>query len=183
MRPSVASSRALGPNGADFVRIAPSWLARDGGDAQVDKPRARGLPGARPPSSVIKSRSTRPKMYAPEDVVEISDAYGAGGVKLPTLRSPGKSLARPPAARSPGPKSKQPRLGRSTGASRRNQGPGAAPLTPGRADATSDFDATLGTTMTAASSRRPAPPHPPALTATKHTLPGEELITNLRANR
>ena len=41
-----------------------------------------------------------------------------------------------------------------------------------------DFDATLGTTMTAASSRRPAPPHPPALTATKHTLPGEELITN-----
>ena len=178
MRPSVASSRALGPNGADFVRIAPSWLARDGGDAQVDKPRARGLPGARPPSSVIKSRSTRPKMYAPEDVVEISDAYGAGGVKLPTLRSPGKSLARPPAARSPGPKSKQPRLGRSTGASRRDQGPGAAPLTPGRADATSDFDATLGTTMTAASSRRPAPPHPPALTATKHTLPGEELITN-----
>ena len=44
-RPSVADSPALGPNGASFVRIAPSWLSRDGGDAKRDI-RARRLPGA-----------------------------------------------------------------------------------------------------------------------------------------
>ena len=36
---------ALGPNGASFVRIAPSWLSRDGGDAKRDILARAGCPG------------------------------------------------------------------------------------------------------------------------------------------
>ena len=173
-RPSVADSPALGPNGASFVRIAPSWLSRDGGDAKRDIPRARGLPGAPPPASTIKSRSTRPSMYASEDVVDISNSYGASGLKLPPL-SPGKAGARPSVARSPGPKTKQPRtLGRST--------PRAAdgPPTPGRASigpgSWGGFDSHAPSPGPGASVGAPAS----TFTArqTKNMLPGEEFITN-----
>ena len=87
-RPSVAESPALGVNGANFVRIAPSWLSRDGGLAQTDLPRNRGLPGEKPPPSTIspmKSRSSRPRMFAPEDVLGAADAYGASGADMREL--------------------------------------------------------------------------------------------------
>ena len=79
---------ALGVNGANFVRIAPSWLSRDGGVAQTDLPRNRGLPGEKPPPSTIspmKSRSSRPRMFAPEDVLGAADAYGASGADIREL--------------------------------------------------------------------------------------------------
>ena len=87
-RPSIAESPALGVNGANFVRIAPSWLSRDGGVAQTDLPRNRGLPGEKPPPSTIspmKSRSSRPRMFAPEDVLGAADAYGASGADIREL--------------------------------------------------------------------------------------------------
>ena len=151
---------ALGPNGAGFVRIAPSWLAQG----------RRGCAGGQAPGARIARGP--PALERDQVALDAAENVRPGGRR--------GDLGRVRRGRGEAPDAPEPR-GRASRARRgalarpefeaasaraihrrvaSQPGPGAAPLTPGRADATSDFDATLGTTMTAASSRRPAPPHP-----------------------
>ena len=75
------------------VTIQPSWMSKDGGDARRNAPRLRGLSGAPPESTSITprkaARSSDPRLYRPQDVLETSGAYIAAHdvVKLPALDS------------------------------------------------------------------------------------------------
>mmetsp|Transcript_6703 Transcript_6703/g.27190 ORF Transcript_6703/g.27190 Transcript_6703/m.27190 type:complete len:4341 (+) Transcript_6703:132-13154(+) len=195
-RPSVAESPALGVNGANFVRIAPSWLSRDGGLAQTDLPRNRGLPGEKPPPSTIspmKSRSSRPRMFAPEDVLGAADAYGASGADMRELgktqprasqqrRALGGTGDRALGARLSGPPSsadaRSAKMSRASApSSPSGLDKGEAPRTPGRASAGSGDRASgvarvSGSRASRSSGGIPAPT--PA--QIRNMLPGEELI-------
>ena len=75
------------------VTIQPSWMSKDGGDARRNAPRLRGLSGAPPESTSITprkaARSSDPRLYRPQDVLDTSGAYIAAHdvVKLPALDS------------------------------------------------------------------------------------------------
>ena len=71
-RPARSESSVTASN---FVKIQPSWMSRDGGDAtRGDIPRVRAMTGARPSGQTIgKSRSTAHDYYAPEDVLDLPD--------------------------------------------------------------------------------------------------------------
>ena len=189
-RPSIAESPALGVNGANFVRIAPSWLSRDGGVAQTDLPRNRGLPGEKPPPSTIspmKSRSSRPRMFAPEDVLGAADAYGASGADIRELgktqprasqqrRALGGTGDRALGARLSGPPSsadaRSAKLSRASAPSSPSGfDRGDAPRTPGRA---SDGSRGGGEASRASRSSGGIPAPTPA--QIKNMLPGEALI-------
>ena len=196
-RPSIAESPALGVNGANFVRIAPSWLSRDGGVAQTDLPRNRGLPGEKPAPSTIspmKSRSSRPRMFSPEDVLGAADAYGASGADMrelgktqpcvsPQRRALGGTADRALGARLSGPLSsadaRSAKLSRASAPSSPSGfDKGDAPRTPGRASSGSGdgaFSAGGGGAASRASRSSGGIPAPtPA--QLKNMLPGEELI-------
>lgn len=200
-RPSIAESPALGVNGANFVRIAPSWLSRDGGVAQTDLPRNRGLPGEKPPPSTIspmKSRSSRPRMFAPEDVLGAADAYGASGADIRELgktqprasqqrRALGGTGDRALGARLSGPPSsadaRSAKLSRASAPSSPSGfDRGDAPRTPGRAslgtgtppDRASDGSRGGGEASRASRSSGGIPAPTPA--QIKNMLPGEALI-------
>ena len=81
---------------SNFVKIQPSWMSRDGGDAtRGDIPRVRAMTGARPSGQTIgKSRSTAHDYYAPEDVLDLSASYDSPTVRLPPV-SPGKRSSAP----------------------------------------------------------------------------------------
>ena len=194
-RPSVAESPALGVNGANFVRIAPSWLSRDGGLAQTDLPRNRGLPGEKPPPSTIspmKSRSSRPRMFAPEDVLGAADAYGASGADMRELgktqprasqqrRALGGTGDRALGARLSGPPSsadaRSAKMSRASApSSPSGLDKGEAPRTPGRASAGSGDRAGVARVSGSRASRSSGGIPAPTPAQIRNMLPGEELI-------
>ena len=182
-RPSVSESPALGVNGANFVKIAPSWLSREGGDARRDQPRNRGLPGEKPGSieisSPMKSRSSRPKMFLPSDVMDTAEAYGTSAVpktqprgavaQRKTLNGTGGGLG---ARKSSASDFRSPKVSRASapsspgGFDQRSDG---APRTPGRMSGGGTTQRMSGTSTLARTSTIPEPT--PA--QIREMLPGE----------
>ena len=93
-RPAISESSVTGSN---FVKIQPSWMNRDGGDAtRGDIPRNKPMTGSRPSGQTLigKSRSAAHDYYAPEDVLDLSASYDSPTVRLPPV-SPGKRSSAP----------------------------------------------------------------------------------------
>ena len=130
-RPARSESSVTASN---FVKIQPSWMSRDGGDAtRGDIPRVRAMTGARPSGQTIgKSRSTAHDYYAPEDVLDLSASYDSPTVRLPPV-SPGKRSSAPNLSGSLARASKGPRASLAQSQPRRSEPAAHSSSNDGRA--------------------------------------------------
>jgi len=130
-RPARSESSVTASN---FVKIQPSWMSRDGGDAtRGDIPRVRAMTGARPSGQTIgKSRSTAHDYYAPEDVLDLSASYDSPSVRLPPV-SPGKRSSAPNLSGSLARASKGPRASLAQSQPRRSEPAAHSSSNDGRA--------------------------------------------------
>ena len=130
-RPARSESSVTASN---FVKIQPSWMSRDGGDAtRGDIPRVRAMTGARPSGQTIgKSRSTAHDYYAPEDVLDLSASYDSPTVRLPPV-SPGKRSSAPNLSGSLARASKGPRASLAQSQPRRSEPAARSSSNDGRA--------------------------------------------------